>query len=247
MTTLLQYDLLYKEQGQLLTSIAFFFALLIGASLAFLMVMTPFFEPILWATTLAVLFQPVQSKILALIKYRVNLAAIGTVCIIIITVIVPTFFLFREVAREGLALYEAITNGEIDIFHIVNWIQTTWPALIEQGERFGIRFDFDQATLKPETDLVLTGIMQHMRDNTSYQVELIGHTDNRGSDAYNMTLSQNRAEAVRDFLTGNGISPERIMTEWKGESEPVASNDTAEGRSQNRRVDILLNPIPAMR
>ncbi len=61
-----------------------------------------------------------------------------------------------------------------------------------------------------------------------------------------MGLSQRRAEAVRDFLVSRGIAQERITVEWKGETEPVASNDTRQGRAQNRRTDITLNPMPAL-
>jgi outer membrane protein OmpA-like peptidoglycan-associated protein len=72
------------------------------------------------------------------------------------------------------------------------------------------------------------------------RVEVIGHTDSRGSDEVNKPLSINRADAVRDYLTARGVASSRISIDGRGESQPVASNDTAEGRAQNRRVEIFL-------
>jgi outer membrane protein OmpA-like peptidoglycan-associated protein len=69
-----------------------------------------------------------------------------------------------------------------------------------------------------------------------------GHTDAIGSDAYNQSLSERRAEAVRRYLINGGITPERIRTEGFGESRPVASNETDEGRAQNRRVELRVLP-----
>jgi outer membrane protein OmpA-like peptidoglycan-associated protein len=67
-----------------------------------------------------------------------------------------------------------------------------------------------------------------------------GHTDSTGSEAYNLDLSQRRAETVRDFLIGNGVSPMRLSARGFGEEYPVASNDTLAGRQQNRRVEVVV-------
>jgi outer membrane protein OmpA-like peptidoglycan-associated protein len=67
-----------------------------------------------------------------------------------------------------------------------------------------------------------------------------GHTDSSGSDAYNMELSKNRAQAVTDYLSSNGISASRIETNWFGEDQPKHDNSTAEGRSKNRRVELAI-------
>ncbi len=77
-----------------------------------------------------------------------------------------------------------------------------------------------------------------MKDNSSFVAEIVGHTDSTGSQTYNMGLSQRRAETVRDFLTGRGIAAERLTTEWKGETQPVASNSTKEGQAKNRRTEM---------
>ena len=99
-------------------------------------------------------------------------------------------------------------------------------------------YDFDKATLKPEGKATLDKIA---RDLSKIKLEVIiavGNTDSVGSDAYNMALGQRRAQSVKAYLTSKGVDGSRIYTESKGESNPVASNATAEGRAKNRRTDI---------
>ena len=105
-----------------------------------------------------------------------------------------------------------------------------------------VLFDFDKATLKPAAEQVLEGIIQQLQANPNYQVTLVGHTDWIGTEQYNMGLSKRRAEAVQAYLIARGIAKERITTMWQGESQPVAPNNTAEGRAQNRRTDITVRP-----
>jgi OOP family OmpA-OmpF porin len=100
-------------------------------------------------------------------------------------------------------------------------------------------FDFDRAELKPSGRDVLEGAVKTLRDNPSLHVVVEGHTDSVGSDAYNQRLSERRAKAVRDYLVRQGIDASRITTRGYGKSRPVASNDTAEGRAQNRRAEIV--------
>jgi OOP family OmpA-OmpF porin len=100
-------------------------------------------------------------------------------------------------------------------------------------------FDFDKAQLKPSGRDVLDGAVKTLRDNPSLHVVVEGHTDSVGKDAYNQKLSERRAKAVRDYLVREGIEPSRITTRGYGESRPVASNDTAEGRAENRRAEII--------
>ena len=81
--------------------------------------------------------------------------------------------------------------------------------------------------------------MRVMGENPSMHVVVDGYTDSIGSDAYNLKLSERRAEAVRDLMVQKGISASRITTHGYGKSRPVASNNTAEGRAENRRVEIV--------
>lgn len=120
---------------------SFFFALLIIATLAFGAILAPFFEPLLWATTLAILFQPVQRYLLHLFGERFTLAALVTLLIILVTVIVPALFISVAVVREGIDLYQSITSGEIDISGPLTWAQSMWPSLMERGESLGINLE----------------------------------------------------------------------------------------------------------
>lgn len=103
----------------------------------------------------------------------------------------------------------------------------------------GPHFDFDKATIKPEGQRRLDDVVRLMRDNPNLRIVAVGHTDSVGSDAYNMKLGERRAHSVADYLTRQGVSPSRIDVRSEGESRPVASNSTAEGRAENRRVEII--------
>ena len=120
---------------------AFFFSILIIASVAFLAILMPFFEPILWAATLAVLFTPVQKFILSRLDQRENITSLLTLLIIFFAVIVPTLMLTIAVGREGVSLYQSIANGEINLSGPINWAQTTWPSLIGHAESLGINVE----------------------------------------------------------------------------------------------------------
>jgi OOP family OmpA-OmpF porin len=99
-------------------------------------------------------------------------------------------------------------------------------------------FDFDKAILKPEGKAKLDDLVSKLKGIALEVIIAIGHTDSIGSDAYNQKLSVRRAEAVKAYLVSKGIEPNRIYTEGKGKSQPIADNRTAEGRAKNRRVEI---------
>lgn len=103
-------------------------------------------------------------------------------------------------------------------------------------------FDFDKATLKPQYYSMLDDVVRVMEANPGLRVEIQGHTDSIGSHDYNMNLSQRRAKAVRDYLVNQaGIASSRVTTVGFGETRPIATNATKEGRAKNRRVE--LNPL----
>jgi outer membrane protein OmpA-like peptidoglycan-associated protein len=118
--------------------------------------------------------------------------------------------------------------------------------IIMSEEKEQVLFDFDKADLKPAGQQIVAGVVQEMKENPQLRAHLIGHADATGSDQYNMGLSKRRAEATRNAMVRQGISADRITVEWKGESEPIAPNDTKEGRARNRRVEITLRPVRAM-
>jgi outer membrane protein OmpA-like peptidoglycan-associated protein len=104
---------------------------------------------------------------------------------------------------------------------------------------YDILFDYDQATLKQESDKQLQHIVTLLLQNPDLEVEIQGHTDNEGEEEYNLILSDKRANTVLQYLQLFGISSERLLAKGYGESQPVTSNDTEEGRAKNRRVELV--------
>lgn len=100
-------------------------------------------------------------------------------------------------------------------------------------------FDFDSAELRPESITELERVVTFMSDVPFAKSLIEGHTDSRGSDAYNLKLSDRRAKAVFDYLTSRGVDPARLSSVGKGESAPIADNATEEGRQENRRVMLI--------
>jgi len=103
-----------------------------------------------------------------------------------------------------------------------------------------IFFDFDKATIRPESKTELENLIKLMNDNPNIKIEISGHTDNIGSAAYNQKLSESRAKAVVDYLIEHGIERSRLSYMGYGFEKPIASNDTEEGRQLNRRVEFKI-------
>lgn len=104
-----------------------------------------------------------------------------------------------------------------------------------------ILFDVNKADLKPETKDSLTKFSDILKKYPDTNLVIEGHTDSSGSDEYNMNLSKQRAQSVANFLSGLGVSSSRFTIVGYGESKPVASNDTTEGKQLNRRVEISIS------
>ena len=117
-----------------------------------------------------------------------------------------------------------------------------WPQRSFEESRLvkfnDIKFDFDKATLRPESYPVLDGVYEALRGNPGLAVEIQGHTCAIGTDEYNMGLSQRRANTVLKYLKDKGISASRLTAKGFGESQPIDSNKTKEGRANNRRVEF---------
>ena len=105
---------------------------------------------------------------------------------------------------------------------------------------YGIYFDFNKDTLKPESEPVLKEIAGAMTSHPDWKLTVEGHTDNIGGDPYNLDLSKRRAASVKQALvTQYNIAPDRLLTGGFGASRPVETNDTLEGRARNRRVELV--------
>ena len=102
----------------------------------------------------------------------------------------------------------------------------------------GIAFDFDSATLRPESVAIIDELYEGLVRASATRIVIEGHTSSEGSDAYNRNLSERRAAAVRDALVARGIGTERLTAAGIGESRPIASNNDESGRSLNRRVEV---------
>ena len=116
------------------------------------------------------------------------------------------------------------------------------PAPVEEKIVLrGVNFDFDKADIRPDAAVILDEAASILNANTGKSVRVEGHTDSVGADTYNQSLSERRAASVRDYLAGKGVDPGRLSTAGFGEASPIASNDTADGRSLNRRVELNLD------
>jgi outer membrane protein OmpA-like peptidoglycan-associated protein len=116
--------------------------------------------------------------------------------------------------------------------------QTDRGTVVTLGD---VLFDTGQATLKPGADLSLDRLAAYLKTHPQTRILIEGHTDSVGSDAYNDALSLRRADAVANALISRGVSPDAVHAAGRGKAYPVATNETAAGRQQNRRVEIIFS------
>lgn len=125
----------------------------------------------------------------------------------------------------------------------------TGVDVIRQGDELllrmpsGITFDFNSYAVKPQFQATLNEVAQTLNNYPATMIDVLGHTDSVGSDAYNQTLSEQRAQAVANYLSSRGVQRVRMATRGYGESMPIADNNTEVGRAQNRRVEIKVVPV----
>lgn len=119
-------------------------------------------------------------------------------------------------------------------------VEATETIITLSGE---VLFETNAAVLRPEARERLVAVAEAMRASPNQSGIVAGYTDSRGTDSRNLALSQSRSDTVRDFLVGAGVAAHRLRSEGRGEASPIASNDSAEGRANNRRVEIILRPM----
>ena len=107
----------------------------------------------------------------------------------------------------------------------------------------GITFDVDRYDIQPQFQSTLNQVAQTLSSYNQTYIDVLGHTDSTGSDAYNQALSERRAQSVADYLSSHGVARARVGTRGYGETQPIATNDSEPGRAQNRRVEIKIVPV----
>lgn len=145
-----------------------------------------------------------------------------------------------NVNRKGYLMYSenfSMTEGKIDAPRIINIpLQPLEPGASVVLKN--IFFDLNKFSLREASAAELDKVIGLLKENPSLKVEIIGHTDNAGKDADNLTLSMNRAKSVTDYLVAGGIDKSRLTSRGYGASRPLATNDTEEGRALNRRTEL---------
>lgn len=139
-------------------------------------------------------------------------------------------FIGRRMDKQAAEIQKAIPNAEV----------------IREGEGIivkfdnGILFDFGKFELKDVAKTNIQSLASSLNQYPGTDIRVIGHTDSRGTEEYNMTLSQKRAAAVKAYAVSQGVPSSRLITIGKGFAEPIADNTTDEGRAANRRVEIVI-------
>jgi outer membrane protein OmpA-like peptidoglycan-associated protein len=136
--------------------------------------------------------------------------------------------------RQQRELEQSLGGSGATVVNAGNQLVVTLPE--------AITFDTGSSTVHPDYVDEVALVARSLRDNPNSTVQVIGHTDDVGATAYNQALSERRAAAVATILTSNGVETWRVQPVGRGYHQPVASNDTPGGRSQNRRVEVVITP-----
>lgn len=157
----------------------------------------------------------------------------------------------QEIPKTGWYMFTASAEGylnatdsvEVASEEMTPVIKDLFLQPIEVGLTVRLKniyFDFDKATLKSESYAELNKVVDFLKQNPNVEIEISGHTDSKGSDDYNLNLSQGRSQAVVDYIISQGIEDFRLTAHGYGEGKPIESNDTEEGRANNRRVEFTV-------
>ena len=144
----------------------------------------------------------------------------------------------NKMDKQAQKIEEEIPGAEVE--RVDNGIVVTFD------ESSGVYFDTNKYNINQASQATLNKLISVFKEYPDTNILVVGHTDSAGAAEYNMTLSKNRAYAVTNYLSDNGISSDRLTTNWFGETQPVEDNSTAEGRAKNRRVNIAIVPNEKM-
>jgi outer membrane protein OmpA-like peptidoglycan-associated protein len=136
----------------------------------------------------------------------------------------------RQMDKKATELEENLEKAEIQ--RVEEGIAVSFDT--------GLLYDFDSAELRPEAKENLRQLAKIMGEDDNTELLIVGHTDSVGRESYNQNLSERRADSAADYIIMQGIGADRVDTEGRGETEPIADNDTEAGRQENRRVEVAI-------
>lgn len=140
----------------------------------------------------------------------------------------------QSMDQQARDLRNSVNNNNITVTNTGSELVVTMPQ--------DILFATDSTAVRPDLQRDLRAVADNLQQYPNSTIDVIGHTDNTGSAGYNQDLSERRARSVGNVLRDSGVSGNRIETYGRGEDQPVATNLTADGRAQNRRVEIIIRP-----
>ena len=132
-------------------------------------------------------------------------------------------------------------NKSLTIPATADLLTFTYTIRVEMPKTYTLKnvfFDTGKATLRKESSKELDELVDFMKHQTTMKIEIAGYTDNVGADDANLKLSQDRADAVRNYLVSHGVSVDKVTAKGYGSANPIASNDTPDGKQQNRRTEV---------
>lgn len=140
-----------------------------------------------------------------------------------------------QLDAQAAELRNSLGNPNVTVTNMGSYLLVNLPE--------SVTFATDSAAVRSDLQADLRSIAANLVSYPNSRIQVLGHTDNTGTAAYNFDLSQRRAVAVRDILLGAGVPANRLSAVGMGEDRPIATNTTAAGRAQNRRVEIIITPI----
>jgi outer membrane protein OmpA-like peptidoglycan-associated protein len=143
----------------------------------------------------------------------------------------------KQVCPDHTTAYRISATGQGDSASASTTVTVTH---VVDRQTLHVNFDFNKATIRKPDDADLQKAIAFIKKYPGAQISLVGYTDSIGSDAYNLRLSEKRADAVKEYLVKHGVDAARIQTSGKGKADPVGDNKTEKGRFENRRVEVLI-------
>lgn len=151
----------------------------------------------------------------------------------------------NKMDRQAQRIETEIPGAKVE--RVGEGINVTFDENNPDGSKAGVYFATAKYDITPNSQLAIDKLVKIFTDYPETNILVEGHTDNVGADAYNMTLSEKRANAVGNALKASGLAPARLTVKWYGETQPKADNATADGRALNRRVEFSITANDKMK